>query len=138
MKITRISILKLATTLLGTTGLGMTLTIQAASAELDHYFTTVSGAVRCIVTDAEVACERTSADGFPQAPLTPPAPGDRTSLSSLRQAHSGGRKATSAVPTPSVICRSSTESSATIRGGPSTRAVQELASPISAPGTACS
>jgi hypothetical protein len=35
-----------------------------------QYVRTASGLVRCVVGQAEVACERGSADGFPQAPAS--------------------------------------------------------------------
>lgn len=49
----------------------LVLACPIATADTYQYVRTVSGAVRCMVSQAEVVCERTSIEGFPQAPSTP-------------------------------------------------------------------
>ena len=41
-----------------------------------QYVTTVSGAVRCVISADHVGCERTSIDGFPGAPRSQSGPGN--------------------------------------------------------------
>jgi hypothetical protein len=41
-----------------------------------QYVSTVSGAVRCVISPDHVACERTSIDGFPGAPRSQSGPGN--------------------------------------------------------------
>lgn len=41
-----------------------------------QYVTTESGAVRCVLNETHVGCERTSIDGFPGAPKSASGPGN--------------------------------------------------------------
>ena len=46
----------------------MAVTIPSAHAESSQYVRTESGKVRCVISAGDAACERGSADGFPDAP----------------------------------------------------------------------
>jgi hypothetical protein len=46
----------------------MAVTIPSAHAEPSQYVRTESGKVRCVISADNAACERSSADGFPDAP----------------------------------------------------------------------
>ena len=46
----------------------MAVTTPSAHAEPSEYVRTESGKVRCVISAANAACERSSADGFPDAP----------------------------------------------------------------------
>lgn len=46
----------------------MAVTIPPAHAESSQYVRTESGKVRCVISAGDAACERGSADGFPDAP----------------------------------------------------------------------
>ena len=49
---------------------------SALAAPEYQYVTTVSGAVRCVISSEHVGCERTSIDGFPGAPRSQSGPGN--------------------------------------------------------------
>jgi hypothetical protein len=46
----------------------MAVTTPSAHAESSQYVRTESAKVRCVISAGDAACERTSADGFPDAP----------------------------------------------------------------------
>ena len=46
----------------------MAVTTPSAHAQSSQYVRTESGKVRCVISAGDAACERTSIDGFPDAP----------------------------------------------------------------------
>jgi hypothetical protein len=63
----------------------MAATMPSAHAEPSQYVRTESGKVRCVISAGDAACERTSVDGFPDAP-----PGQFGGHSNIAQVEANG------------------------------------------------